>query len=81
MNNIENRVIEIIKNAVNISDETTIISNTLINTLKINSLNFLKIIVDIEEEYDIEFDDEELNFDGFSTIKALVEHIDKKRNE
>lgn len=81
MENSENKVIEIIKRAVNIPKETNLNLETPINNLQINSLNFLKIIVDIEEEYDIEFDDEELNFEEFNTIKAFVEHIKEKVGE
>lgn len=73
-----NNVISIIKETISIDEGVDISSNTEISSLGINSLNFLKIIVEIEEAYDIEFDDNELNFDYFNTIESVVKLIDSK---
>lgn len=74
----EERLAEIIRKAVNLSDDVALDENTDLDQIDINSLNFLKIIVDIEDEFDIEFDDEELNFELFGTIHSIIEKIDEK---
>ncbi len=80
MNNLEERIIKIFRKAVNISEDVVLTSDTMINTLEVNSLNFLKIIVEIEEEFAIEFEDEELNFYTFNSIKDIVELVKNKQN-
>lgn len=77
----EERLAEIIRKAVNLSDDVALDENTDLAQIDINSLNFLKIIVDIEDEFDIEFDDEELNFELFGTIHSIIEKIDEKIEE
>lgn len=80
MNNIEKKIIEIFRVAINISKDINITPDVFINTLEVNSLNFLKIIVEIEDSFDIEFDDEELNFNRFNSIKDIAELVKKKIN-
>ena len=49
----------------------------------LNSLTYIKIIVALEEEFDIEFDDDELDIKSFQTVNDLVKCtenlINKKR--
>lgn len=46
----------------------------------ISSLNFIKILVAIEDEFNIEFEDEELEFENFNTIRKLVNSLNKMQN-
>lgn len=46
--------------------------------LGLHSMKSIQLIVDIEETFGIEFDDEELLFDNFSTIKKIIERIEDK---
>lgn len=46
-------------------------------TLNINSLNFIKIIVALEEEFDIEFDDNQINFELFGKVSNIVSLIEE----
>ncbi len=43
----------------------------------ISSYNFLKIVVDLENEFDMEFDPEELNYNLFQTPATLIRCIEK----
>lgn len=44
----------------------------------IDSLNIMKVILGIEEKYDIVFDDEELNIENFITINAICHTVEGK---
>jgi acyl carrier protein len=52
--------------------------NCEIKSLGINSMNFIRIIVSIEDEFDFEFEDEYLDMSGFNTIKNLCEYVANK---
>lgn len=43
--------------------------------MDINSLNFIKIIVLLEDMFEIEFDDNYLSYEKFSTIDSMVDYI------
>lgn len=43
-----------------------------------NSIDFIKVVVAIETEYNIEFSDEELEADNFETVLDLIEFIQNK---
>ena len=55
----------------NISEETD-----FINDLKINSMNLVDIVLDVEKEFDIEIDNESM--EKMLTVKAAVEIINSK---
>ena len=44
----------------------------------LNSLDVIKLIVTLEETFNIEFDDEMLADNAFSNIRALVEYVEAK---
>lgn len=50
-----------------------------INDLKINSANLVDIILDIEDEYDIEIDNESM--EKMLTVKAALEVVKDKMKE
>jgi acyl carrier protein len=79
LNDIELRVVNIIKknfdqpellNEINLNDS--------LDSYGFNSIKFIKIVVDLENEFAIEFDDEELNMDTFSTLNDVVQRITQK---
>lgn len=47
----------------------------MINNLNVNSLNFIEIVVKIEDEFNIEFEDDKLMFNSFSTIDELISYV------
>lgn len=52
--------------------------NTKLEELSISSVDYIKIIIDIENEFDFEFDDEDLAPGKFITIGQMVDYIEKK---
>jgi len=51
-----------------------------ISRLGVNSISFVKMIVGIETEFGIEFDDEDFDFGKLKTLKELVCCIEKYIN-
>lgn len=58
----------------NISKEVN--NDTNLQELGINSLDLIKVIVSIEEEYSIEFDDSDLLTDRFVDIQSIVAYVE-----
>ena len=69
------RIIEIIK--VNTECSNEIFENSLLCDLEITSIDFVKIVIEIETEFNIEFEDEKLQFSEFSTIQSLIDYVEK----
>ena len=65
---------------INESNEQKFIKEGL-KSLDINSMSFIKIVVSVEEEFDIQFDDYELNFELFESLDDLVQLVHKKMEE
>jgi len=47
----------------------------------INSLGFIRLVVEIENEFQFQFDDDMLNIELFHSIQELVSYIDGKVNQ
>lgn len=47
-------------------------------SLQISSLAFIKIVVFLEEEFNIEFEDEKIIPDAFATVQELFDYVYKK---
>lgn len=56
--------------------EVIIKINDDLANLGINSLNFIRMIVRLEEAFNIEFPDEALEYDKFNTILEIATYID-----
>lgn len=46
-----------------------------LKNLGVNSVSFIKLIVAIEKQYDIEFEDEDLDFKRIPTINSLINYV------
>lgn len=47
-------------------------------TVGIDSLNVVKIILALEEEFDIEFDDDDINIENFRNLKSIEQLVVEK---
>ena len=56
------------------------IEASLKDGFSLNSLTMIQMLVEIEKMYDIEFEDEELNFNKFHNFRELIENVYKKIN-
>ncbi len=78
---IQQRIIKIISDNIetaNLNDDTDIDSNLI--DIGINSLEFVKIIVAIESEFDFEFGDEVLDYRKFPTLRSLFDYVEHMCN-
>ena len=73
---LEERILKIIKN--NLGTNQDLKSDHNIDDLKMDSISFIKIVVNLEGEFDFEFDDEMLLITKFPTIKTMIEYVEEK---
>lgn len=46
-----------------------------------NSVDFIKVAVGMESEFEFELGDDDLNFNQFDSIEKIVEFVEKKKSE
>lgn len=73
--NVHEKVTEMIKKYEVYSDNNV----TDLRLLGLDSLKIISLIVDIETEFDIQFMDDELIVDNFSTVDLIASQIERKR--
>lgn len=71
------KIIEIIRNTC-VLDEKNITLQTKLKDLSMDSFSFVEAIVNIEQMFDIMFDDEDLNIYGWETVGDLVHFVEGK---
>jgi len=79
MNNhleILSKLTEICKENINLDKE--LVMEESLSAYINNSIDFIKVVVAVETEYNIEFTDDDLETDNFETVKNLVEFIQNK---
>lgn len=76
----EEKVINIICQAITLESDIVITVDTLLSDLPFDSIKFIKMVVALENEFDFEFDDEKLLFTQFQTVKSLIEYVNFKVN-
>jgi len=82
----ENQIFEKVKTILNnqLSDRLDgkeISINDQLMDLDINSLAFIKIVVALEDEFDVEFQDEDLDISKFETVEDIVKYIESETNQ
>lgn len=75
----EKKIKEIINEVMNFETPAEdIVDNNLIETYGINSIDALEILIHMENEFDIEIDEEDLNAELIDSISNLTECITNK---
>lgn len=69
---VKTKVLEIIQRNLNLTEERTIGDSTHLADIISNSVEFIQIIVDMEDEFNIEFKNDELGFQSFPCIGDLI---------
>lgn len=78
MDNMETKLRSIIENNIDlIVPIDDIGTEDDLSVLGINSVSFIKLVVEIEQEFDIEFEDDSLDFNNLKTIKDINDYIEK----
>ena len=75
---IEDKVFESLKKNILLEIHSSEIS---LEELNIDSITFIKIIVLLESEFDIEFEDEKLLFSAFPTIQSMINYVKERMEE
>lgn len=70
---IDSCIISIIKNEL--QSDICILPETKIETLSLNSMKYVSIIVSLEDEFNFEFDEEYLIQNNFSTVQEIIEYV------
>lgn len=77
-NEVEEKILEIFRKCltdVNLDDEKLV--EAPLSTLNLDSITFIKIIVEVEMEFDIEIEPEELDATIFYNIRSFVQHVEE----
>ncbi len=70
---------EMMCNYIEVDPETITPESEFINDLGFNSFDFMCLLGEIEEKYNIHVDEEEIM--GLSTVKDAIKYIEKLRKE
>lgn len=71
---IEERIVELIKKELNVDDFD--LEENLVDTYEIDSISLLDFFMIIEDEFDIEFEDEEL--EKLKSAEDIISLVEKK---
>ena len=73
---LERRVKEILSSHVDVAvDIERIDENTFLDTIGVNSINFIRTVLDIEGEFNFQFDIDHLGYENFGTVKNLISYV------
>jgi acyl carrier protein len=73
-NSIKLVIIKHIDIALNIDK---ISSDQYLADIGVNSINFIRMIIEIEQEYDIQFDIDKLGIESFEQVGNFIAYVDK----
>ena len=52
--------------------------NDNLNKLRMNSISFIKMVIDLEREFNFEFEDEALNYSKFTSLNLLCDYVEEQ---
>lgn len=73
---IEEKVKEIVVNQLGVSEEEVTVEASFLDDLRADSLDIVELIMALEEEFDIEFPDEDT--EKVRTVKDVIDYIEQK---
>lgn len=74
---IEERFLKVLRKTME-AREQDIKADTDLSKLGFNSISYIKLVVAVEEEFNIEFNDEYLDIGKFDGIKSVISYIESK---
>lgn len=78
---IAERVLNVLKETLKKDYTIEQIRTNGLASLEVNSMTFLLLITNIENEFDIEFDDDEINYEMFGDFDKFCSLIEKRMEE
>lgn len=79
MNSIENEIVKIMTEAGKLLDNIGLY--TTFKEIELESINFITIIVEIEDHFEIEFDDENMILSNYETVGDFVKYVESKMSK
>lgn len=77
-NNTEEIIRKVVSRNCDSNDESNQIGlDENLQDLGVNSSSYIRIVTDIEKEFDIEFDDENLDYKRFATLKDIINFVEE----
>ena len=73
---IDKEIVKLIFEIGELSDNINL--NTTFDEIELDSIEFITIIVEVETNYEIEFDDENMLINNYRSIGDFVEYVKKK---
>lgn len=70
-------ICEIIRNTLSLDQNVPIKAETLLSELPFDSLKYIQMIVNIEDEFNVKFEDNELIQSPLTTVQSLVDYVAK----
>lgn len=77
----QNIVLSIIRNNIDSKNFCNLSLDSNLNDIGITSIKFIKVVVEIEEKFGFEFDDNMLLATNFNTVKSMMDYIEFKLKE
>lgn len=78
-NEIESKIVEIFKNNLeDINMDYLTLLDAPLSSLNMNSITFIKIIVEIEVAFEIEIDPDNLDISAFTNIRSFASNVESK---
>ncbi len=80
--NLRNSVLELVSSHVDIAfDINQVKDNDTLEQLGVNSINFIRVIIELEMTYNIQFDVDYLGTEMFENVAAFVEYVKELVNK
>lgn len=75
---IDNRIKQVIAKHIDIAmDIDKINQDTFLDEIGVNSINFIRMIIEIEEEYEIQFDIDMLGLESYEKVGNFIAYVEK----
>lgn len=81
MNNVKEFVTEYIQREYTVADDIDIMTLNYVESGYVDSMGLIQFIATIEDEFSIEFEDEELENPEIKVVGKLIELIERKMGE
>jgi acyl carrier protein len=72
---LEKRILEVIKNSLEIKVDRDLVPEDNIEDLGINSISYMDVIIGLEDEFNIEIDDDRLFFPKGKKLEYIIKLI------
>ena len=65
---------------LNLKIKDRVTAHDKLNDLGFDSISFIKLVIEMENRFGIEFDDKMLDYTRYNTVAELIELVENKKN-